>query len=89
MKSYDIVGWTFDADTYHPECMPEYWRGSLKGGDPNDHIKARVWRHGIDELKLETSDPRWEDSGTLPQVIFVDQCTEETCGKCHESLLEV
>lgn len=78
-KAWDIVGYTFNADVYHGECLPLTGPGSESVEDVLDQL-ARD--RGIDRY-----DERSYDSGDFPKVIL-DSMIEgpEYCGECWEEL---
>lgn len=84
MKSYNVVGYTYQADFYCPECIvrqltleeqPDYTTT-----EQDLDFLARM--RGINREAEETF-----DSGDFPKVVLVDQLEgDEHCGDCGEEL---
>lgn len=95
MRATDIIGYTFRADTYCPECIndalptgegePYDGWGVASGvrSSPEDLLNETALAFGIDR-----NDERTFDSDDFPKVIFVSQVEDhETCGGCGRTLL--
>lgn len=97
MKSYDIVGYTFNADQYCPEHIVEQLDGQapVVGSEAESKLDYIAGMLGIDR-----QDEHSYDSGDFPKVIFADsvhdgcsadngyepgQCGDR-CGACGEFL---
>lgn len=77
-KAWDIVGYTFDADVYHGECLPiELYTEDTEAG-----LDALAW-----DLGINRHDEWSYDSSDFPKVIF-DSMVEgpEYCGGCGDEL---
>ena len=74
MKAYDIVGYTFDADTYCPECVLDIanewlYADGVKVGYMRVEDALDAW---ATSAKI-TRDDEWTfDSGDFPKVVFCD-----------------
>lgn len=91
--SWDIVGYTFNADLYCPACVVDQvadaHAGKLRDGDADgdpERALARIARR----LGIDRQDEHTFDSGDFPKVVFADQAAEEDdyCGSCHSPLLD-
>ena len=82
-KSYDVLGYTFLADIFCPECLPKVMGASEKDNvaQVEDFLDQEAARLGIDRYDETTF-----DSGEFPKVIFADQVVYLTCGACGEEL---
>lgn len=81
----DIVGYSYRADTYGPECIM-----ATVNGLTVDHA-AETAERDLDvlaqEIGIDRQDERSFDSWDFPKVIFRDQLpAEEHCGSCGEML---
>lgn len=92
MKSFDIVGYTYDADNYCYDCITEIAADHARPDAIvvplllNTQTLLTEWaeREGIDQY-----DESSYDSGDFPKVIFADAIEEdEYCGACHRPILE-
>ena len=91
MKAYDIVGYTFDADTYCPECVLDIanewlYADGVKVGYMRVEDALDAW---ATSAKI-TRDDEWTfDSGDFPKVVFCDSVEDDTevCGNCFEPLV--
>lgn len=96
-KAWDIVGYTFQADQYHPECIlgqlptgpgQAYagWKAP-EGGHPmnvEENLTELAVAFGVDR-----QDERSFDSGDFPKVIFSSNVEGvEWCGHCHLTLID-
>lgn len=91
----DIVGYTFQADQFHPGCLTlptgegEKFDGwaLAPGADPmtpEENLTEVALAFGIDRM-----DEGSFDSGDFPKVIFASQVEsdDERCGACGEPLI--
>lgn len=96
MKAFDIVGYTFNADSYCPPCVVEML--PTGPGQPFDGWKLAPGVHmsteaNLDELAyafgIDRSDEPTFDSSEFPKVIFASQVesAEEVCGRCDKPLV--
>jgi hypothetical protein len=97
MQSWDIVGYTFLADTYCPECVCEailtdYYSGDEEQADRMNDVssvfESAEWNLNrfAEILGINRQDETTYDSDDFPKVIFADSVEDDICGKCHESL---
>ena len=91
MKSYDVVGYQFDADIYCDDCISD----ELHARIPEVRDVEGTWfdvegflRRCALILGIDLHDERTYDSGDFPKVVFADQAEDEHCGRCHEPLME-
>jgi len=95
MKAWTVVGYTFNADTYCPDCIVgvlptgegEAFDGwTLASGvsmSTEDNLSEIAYAFQIDRM-----DESSFDSGEFPKVIFASDASEsDTCGQCFETLL--
>lgn len=95
MRATDVVGYTYSADTYHPDCVLDALRGrerllldalpTLAAGAPSveDRLDAVAAAIGFDRY-----DERSFDSDDFPKVVFASQVeSDEACGGCGEALV--
>ena len=95
MHATDIVGYTFQADTYCPEhvidALPtgegEAFDGwaLAPGADPmstEDNLSEIASAFGIDRQDEHTFDTDY-----FPKVIFADQAEDSRCATCDEPLV--
>jgi hypothetical protein len=100
MHATDIVAYTFQADTFHPDCVLPL----VKSAYPLDYpIAATIetWAGPEDilrtvakSLRIDSDDEHTFDSGDFPKVVFASQVDDsdpdhgpETCGACHERII--
>lgn len=94
MKSWDIVGYTYQADNHCPDCtrLVATLRGLEAGAGPDadtdtaeSALDAWAKADGVNR-----QDERSFDSGDFPKVIFASMVEDsnERCGTCHERLLD-
>jgi len=97
MQSYDVVGYTYKADTYCPEDVGiEVARDIDKTG--NTVIGRQNWETTEEYLNRvqgffgikDRYDEYSYDSDSFPKVIFADQALEDSdvCCECGEELVE-
>lgn len=92
MRADTIVGYTFNADQYGPECIVaqvttnpgDVHHRDAKIDDAETHLDLLARIAGIDRM-----DEHSFDSGDFPKVIFAVQVEsdEERCGACGEPLI--
>jgi hypothetical protein len=86
VKSYDIIGYVYRADTYCPSCTPYMVSQSPEDigiWDTEAFLTTVAERRGLDRF-----DEHSYDSDEFPKVIFCDQFENDICGNCHEHLME-
>lgn len=96
MHATEIVGYTFNADIYCPECVVEmlptgegeaYDGWALAHGvrmSTEDNLTELALAFGIDRMEERTF-----DSDEFPKVIFACQVEDpEYCGRCHRDLID-
>lgn len=81
----DIVAYTFQADTYCPDCIGElvyHPNGDAAAAYPDGGAEAQLdWV--ADALGIDRGDEHTFDSGDFPKVVFSCQIEEtEHCGQC-------
>lgn len=82
----EIAGWVFDASTYHTHCLPPQWKDDRR--HRIETVQHKIWVYGVDELKLDGDDPRWQATDTLPQPIMADAAHDTMCDRCLQPLIE-
>jgi hypothetical protein len=88
MKSYTIVGYTFNTENYCVDCTREMFTPENltipADASTEGVLEAASLARGINRL-----DESSYDSSEFPKVIFASQIEsdEEYCGNCHESLI--
>lgn len=86
MKSYAIVGYTYNADVFCPDHMRNGFAGfaTRDGMDAEAVLDAAALASGIDR-----KDEGSFDSGDFPKVVFASmvESSDERCGQCHEPLI--
>ena len=93
MKSFDIAGYTYAADTYCTGCILDAlptgeggafdgWRDMTGRMTPEQNLDELATAFGIDRY-----DESSYDSGEFPKVVFVDGADDDVCGACGEELL--
>lgn len=86
MKAFDIVGYTFNADEYCPDCIVGAYNGNSNDYDSETMLDILAGGKGIDRM-----DESSFDSGYFPKVIFasqVESAESDICGSCHQPLVE-
>ena len=90
-KAWDIVGYTYAADTYCPDCIIS----ALPMGDGQTFdgwgTSVTISTEGnLDELALafgiDRMDERSYDSGEFPKVIFESNVEDDYCTTCGREL---
>jgi hypothetical protein len=93
-KAWDIVGYTFKADTYCPNCIIDAL--PTGEGEAYDGWKLAAGVHMSTEANLseiaaafpiDRQDERTFDSADFPKVIFSSQIEgAEYCASCHAEI---
>lgn len=82
-KSWTIVGYTYQADNYCPECTAFQMAA---GGAPQrrdyEDVESYLDR-AAGWLKVDRHNEYGFDSDVFPKVVFADQANGELCGTCH------
>lgn len=95
-KSFDIVGYTFNADQFCPNCiidmLPTGEGEEFDGWKLAAEVKMSV-EDNLSEIAYAFSIDREEetsfDSSEFPKVIFNGMASsDDMCGYCHTSLLD-
>ena len=94
-KAWDIVGYTFQADTYCPDCII----GALPTGEGQAYdgwalapgADPMSTEDNLNEIaaafQIDRQDERSFDSGDFPKVIFSSQIQDaEYCGHCGREI---
>jgi hypothetical protein len=83
MKAWDIVGYSYQAETFCPEHIVEQL--AEIDLDPVEHaLDVLAQGRGIDR-----QDERSFDQSEFPKVIFASQVeTPETCATCGKDLID-
>ena len=89
MNPTDIVGYTYAADTYCPDCIADAFR-------PDDGVERTyadteaVLDDAARDRGIDRQDERSYDSDDFPKVIFADGVQEpsdgDRCGACGEPI---
>lgn len=89
MKSYAIVGYTFNTENYCTEDIREMFVTSAGFTAPAFATTEDVLDSVATNMGIDRSDESSYDSSDFPKVIFASQIEsdEEYCGNCHESLI--
>lgn len=87
VKSFDVVGYTFCAETLCPGCTRETFETSTgltaRESTTEGYLTSVARYVGIDR-----EDEASFDSGTFPKVIFADSVQDdEACDSCGGALL--
>lgn len=92
----DVVGFAYLAEEWCPRCTLGLI-GAVATLPPRPAIvesEIKLYGTEIRDLDAEGEDPRWRNSGTIPQPIFNGEDARDengrarTCAGCHEPLLE-
>ncbi len=83
MNSTDIIGWAYQADTWHSDCLPAPFAATYP-----ESVTARV-NAVAGERGYEEDDPYRKSTEHLPQPIFLDDLGGAgCCGNCGEPLID-
>lgn len=88
----DIVAYTFNADTYCPDCIigrVTVNPGDTHHSDPRKRDNVEALLDSLARIQgIDRTDERTYDSGDFPKVVFADQVwgneEDEYCGSCGE-----
>ncbi len=94
MHATEIVGYTFQADRCHPECLtlPTGVGEAFDGWKLAAGVRMTT-EANLDEIALAFGIDRYDehtyDSDEFPKVIFASQVEDDTelCGRCGEPLV--
>jgi len=92
VKSWEVVGYTFRADTYCPahiaDALPT---GEGEAYDGWHLLVPMSAEQNLDEIALafgiDRHDEATFDTGDFPKVVFADQAGDDTCSVCAEPLI--
>jgi len=93
MHATTIVGYTYDADNYGPECIAAVLAADGFPVAPGELGHDQAAENMLDELaeirRIDRMDARSYDSGEFPKVIFASQVEDdsEICGHCLNPLI--
>jgi hypothetical protein len=88
MHATDIVGYTYNADTYCPSCTERIADERLLQIAPTVDPGLDVLGTWARELGIDREDERSYDSGDFPKVVFADMVEDdEYCGSCQNRLV--
>lgn len=86
MKAWTIVGYTYAADNYCPDCIRDSFV-TLSGWEVG-RTTEELLDHAADIRGIDRADEGSFDSGDFPKVILASMVeTDERCGACHELLI--
>lgn len=84
-KAWDIVGYTYRAEVYCPECILV----EMGYGDPENYITERELDGIAVSFGIHRTDEWTFDSDQFPKVIFSSQVENpEYCGHCGRDIGE-
>lgn len=100
MHATTIVGYTFNADNYCPDCTFDGWNGNRPADMPGYASVEQLLTAIAKSRGIDRDDESSFDSGDFPKVIFADQVHDgcsldngyepgqcgDRCGSCHEPL---
>jgi hypothetical protein len=84
VKSWSIVGFTFEADTVCRECMLKH--AKLMLGEIGDIDLTEAMTRWAAMVGVDPSKEGSYDSGVFPKVIFASDSDDESCGNCHRKI---
>lgn len=89
MKSFAIVGYTFNAETLHPICMVERY---IAGGVLSPGARGMSAEDALDQAAevagVNREDEYSYDSDEFPKVVFADSVDEvEYCDSCGMTII--
>lgn len=91
-KAWDIVAYTFQADTWCPDCMRTYAEAQINFlgkfyVDTGGMFAEGVIGHWADAAGINRGDESSYDSGDFPKVVFQSMVEDvEHCGQCGEEI---
>lgn len=92
MKSFQIVGYTYDVAVLCPSCTINAVSGNSTAAVEFEHSGEAIesWlRTTAVERGIDYDDEKSYDSGDFPKVIFADQVERgERCDECEEALVD-
>lgn len=86
MASYDIVGYTYNADIYCPDCIAEMF--SPPGGYRRLCSYETILDRAAAAMGVNREDERSFDSDHFPKVVFEDMAEDDRCGNCGGHLTD-
>lgn len=92
VKGWDIVAYTFQADTWCPGCVREYATAQINFlgkfyVDTEDMSTEGVIGHWADAVGIDRDDEHSYDSGDFPKVVFASSVEDtEHCGQCGQEI---
>lgn len=89
MKAWDIVGYTYQADTFCPKDVIEVL---IERGEASPAARDMRTEDALDQIAgangIDRQDERTFDSGDFPKVIFESDVEgDERCAECGEILV--
>jgi hypothetical protein len=95
LKAFDIVGYTFKANQYHPHCiLDQLPTGPGEAFDGWDDVTGKMTaEENLHELaaafQIDRENEHSFDSDDFPKVIFASQVEDssEVCGGCGRPLI--
>jgi hypothetical protein len=85
-KFGDIVGYSFRADLYCPNCIVRVYSGDPPDSDDTEACLNRFAR----DAGIDREDERTFDSDEFPKVVLFDHLHDQGerfyCGNCHNEL---
>jgi hypothetical protein len=83
MNATTIVGWAYQADAFHSECLPAAF-----AGDSPDEVEANIKAEAAKQGITGEDNPYSRSTGHLPQPILAPDADCTYCGECHAGLIE-
>lgn len=89
MKAYDIVGYTYKAETLHPSCLVDKlirtsWASPAARDLPEESVLDAI----AEAREINREDEYTFDSDDFPKVVFADSVQDdERCDACGNSLI--
>lgn len=89
LKSYQVVGYIYDAALHHPDCVIELLiRKGMASPAARDMDPERVLDQVAAANAINRGDEFSFSSDEFPQVVFVDDVEgTEVCDECLQELL--
>ena len=89
MKSWDVVGYVYQADIVCPSCVRVVAASvSEQPGQAADYVPLyTLLERWATTLDIDRGDESSYDSDDFPKVIFADSADGESCGECGEELI--
>lgn len=83
MKAWDIVGYTYNTETWCPDCMGRVF-------DPNGvDITETILDEMAKRIGINRQDEYSFDSSEFPKVIFASSVeSDEYCDNCQNKLID-